>query len=165
MRTGLIHSLRDLVQQAFPFPARLRSSAIQQGLMLFMVSVVSLVLMSSITITYVDYHLDELNDGIEDNIEAFMKGEVTEIDDEAIDEDAIITVLVTGFILSGILVAIFSTGIVIYMVRVNQLQIGRIEEVLHAAANGELSTRTLMPQQGNDLARIGHAVDEMLSRL
>ena len=153
------------IQQLLPIPTWLRSSAMQQGLMFIMVSVISLLLMSSLTVAYVDYHLDNVNNNIEHNVEAFMLGTTTEINKEPIDEDDVIDVLATGFILSGILVVLFSSAIVIYMTRRNQSKIDRIEKVLRAAADGELSARTMMSSQGNDLTRIGSTVDEMLSRL
>ncbi|MEC6833392.1 HAMP domain-containing sensor histidine kinase [Photobacterium toruni] len=153
------------IQQLLPIPTWLRSSAMQQGLMFIMVSVISLLLMSSLTVAYVDYHLDNVNNNIEHNVEAFMLGTTTEINKEPIDEDDVIDVLATGFILSGILVVLFSSAIVIYMTRRNQSKIDRIEKVLRAAADGELSARTMMSSQGNDLTRIGSTVDKMLSRL
>ena len=160
-----MHPFITQLQQRLPTPVWLRSSAMQQGLMFIMVSVVSLILMSSLTIAYVDYHLDEVNNNIEHNVEAFMLGTTTEINKEPIDEDDVIDVLATGFILSGILVVLCSSAIVIYMTRRNQAKIDRIETVLRAAADGELSARTMMSSQANDLTRIGSTVDEMLSRL
>lgn len=160
-----MHPFITQLQQRLPTPVWLRSSAMQQGLMFIMVSVVSLILMSSLTIAYVDYHLDEVNNNIEHNVEAFMLGTTTEINKEPIDEDDVIDVLATGFILSGILVVLCSSAIVIYMTRRNQAKIDRIETVLRAAADGELSARTMMSSQTNDLTRIGSTVDEMLSRL
>lgn len=160
-----MHPLIVRIQQILPIPTWLRSSAMQQGLMFIMVSVISLLLMSSLTVAYVDYHLDKVNNKIEHNVEAFMLGTTTEINKEPIDEDDIIDVLATGFILSGILVVLFSSAIVIYMTRRNQSKIDRIEKVLRAAADGELSARTMMSSQGNDLTRIGSTIDEMLSRL
>ncbi|MEC6824409.1 HAMP domain-containing sensor histidine kinase [Photobacterium piscicola] len=160
-----MHPFITQLQQRLPTPVWLRSSAMQQGLMFIMVSVVSLILMSSLTIAYVDYHLDEVNNNIEHNVEAFMLGTTTEINKEPIDEDDVIDVLATGFILSGILVVLCSSAIVIYMTRRNQTKIDRIETVLRAAADGELSARTMMSSQTNDLTRIGSTVDEMLSRL
>ncbi|SKC33279.1 Alkaline phosphatase synthesis sensor protein PhoR [Photobacterium piscicola] len=160
-----MHPFITQLQQRLPPPVWLRSSAMQQGLMFIMVSVVSLILMSSLTIAYVDYHLDEVNNNIEHNVEAFMLGTTTEINKEPIDEDDVIDVLATGFILSGILVVLCSSAIVIYMTRRNQAKIDRIETVLRAAADGELSARTMMSSQTNDLTRIGSTVDEMLSRL
>lgn len=160
-----MHPFITQLQQRLPTPVWLRSSAMQQGLMFIMVSVVSLILMSSLTIAYVDYHLDEVNNNIEHNVEAFMLGTTTELNKEPIDEDDVIDVLATGFILSGILVVLCSSAIVIYMTRRNQAKIDRIETVLRAAADGELSARTMMSSQTNDLTRIGSTVDEMLSRL
>ncbi|WP_408900682.1 sensor histidine kinase [Photobacterium piscicola] len=160
-----MHPFITQLQQRLPTPVWLRSSAMQQGLMFIMVSVVSLILMSSLTIAYIDYHLDEVNNNIEHNVEAFMLGTTTEINKEPIDEDDVIDVLATGFILSGILVVLCSSAIVIYMTRRNQAKIDRIETVLRAAADGELSARTMMSSQTNDLTRIGSTVDEMLSRL
>ena len=160
-----MHPLIVRIQQILPIPTWLRSSAMQQGLMFIMVSVISLLLMSSLTVAYVDYHLDKVNNNIEHNVEAFMLGNTTKINKEPIDEDDVIDVLATGFILSGILVVLFSSAIVISMTRRNQSKIDRIEKVLHAAANGKLSARTMMSSQSNDLTRIGSTVDEMLSRL
>ncbi|GIU51857.1 hypothetical protein TUM4438_42920 [Shewanella sairae] len=133
--------------------------------MLIITSCVSIILMSSITISYVDYHLDELNDEIEQKIEAFMKGEASEIDDDPIDEDDVITILEAGFTLSGLLVLILSTAVIIYTTRMNQSQIEGIEKVLHDAAAGNLSARTNESIMENDLSRIGYAIDEMLSQL
>lgn len=147
------------------FPNWLKTSAIQQGGMLIITSCVSIILMSSITISYVDYHLDELNDEIEQKIEAFMKGEASEIDDDPIDEDDVITILEAGFTLSGLLVLILSTAVIIYTTRMNQSQIEGIEKVLHDAAAGNLSARTNESIMENDLSRIGYAIDEMLSQL
>ena len=160
-----MHPFIAQIQQRLPSPNWLRSSAMQQGLMFIIVSVISLILMSSLTIAYVDYHLDKVNNNIEHNVEAFMLGNTTKINKEPIDEDDVIDVLATGFILSGILVVLFSSAIVISMTRRNQSKIDRIEKVLHAAANGKLSARTMMSSQSNDLTRIGSTVDEMLSRL
>ncbi len=153
------------MESILPALSWLRSSAARQGALLMLVSVFSLVLMSSITITFVDYQLSELNDDIEDNIEAYLNGDETEIDNEPIDEDEIIAVLATGFILSGILVTIISIFLTIRITKNSRNQMIRIEEVLYSAANGEISARTGGDAQGNDLARIGHAMDTMLAQL
>lgn len=160
-----MHSVFLKLARSHYFPNWLRTSAMQQGGMLIITSFVSLILMSSITISYVDYHLDGLNDEIEENIKAFMKGETNEIDDDPIDEDDIIMVLQAGFAISGILVLIFSTMVIIYTTRMNQSKIERIELVLLDAAAGNLSARTNGSIHGNDLARIGYSIDEMLSLL
>lgn len=145
--------------------AWLRRSAIQQGVMCVTVSIVSLLLISSITISYVDYHLDEVNDEIEQSIEAFMYGTTTDIDKEPIDEDDVIDALVTGFTLSGLLVVLLSAVIVAYMSKRNQEKIDCIERVLKLAAEGNLSARTAVSRQDNDLDLIGCSVDDMLSQL
>lgn len=145
--------------------AWLRRSAIQQGAMFVTVSIVSLLLISSITISYVDYHLDEVNDEIEQSIEAFMYGTTTDIDKEPIDEDDVIDALVTGFTLSGLLVVLLSAVIVAYMSKRNQEKIDCIERVLKLAAEGNLSARTAVSRQDNDLDLIGCSVDDMLSQL
>ena len=160
-----MHPIISHAKQLFSSSVWLRSSAMQQGIMFIMVSVISLLLMSSLTISYVDYHLDKLNDDIEQNVEAFIRGITTEIEKEPIDEDDVIDVLVTGFTLSGILVVLFSVGIVTYMTKRNQAKINCIEQVLREAAEGNLSARTMMSTQDSDLARIGYTIDEMLSRL
>ncbi|MCG3885597.1 HAMP domain-containing histidine kinase [Photobacterium leiognathi] len=145
--------------------AWLRHSAIQQGAIFVTISIISLLLISSITISYVDYHLDEVNDEIEQNIEAFMYGTTTEIDKEPIDEDDVVDALVTGFTLSGLLVVLLSSVIITYMSKRNQEKIDCIERVLKLAAEGNLSSRTAVYRQDNDLDRIGCSVDDMLSQL
>ncbi|MCL1132412.1 sensor histidine kinase [Shewanella sairae] len=161
----MMRSIFARLSKSHYFPNWLKTSAIQQGGMLIITSCVSIILMSSITISYVDYHLDELNDEIEQKIEAFMKGEASEIDDDPIDEDDVITILEAGFTLSGLLVLILSTAVIIYTTRMNQSQIEGIEKVLHDAAAGNLSARTNESIMENDLSRIGYAIDEMLSQL
>lgn len=161
----MMRSILARLSKSNYFPDWLKTSAIQQGGMLIITSCVSIILMSSITISYVDYHLDELNDEIEQKIEAFMKGEANEIDDDPIDEDDVITILEAGFTLSGFLVLILSTAVIIYTTRMNQSQIEGIEKVLHDAAAGNLSARTNESIMENDLSRIGYAIDEMLSQL
>ncbi|WP_199189334.1 cell wall metabolism sensor histidine kinase WalK [Photobacterium sp. GB-56] len=165
MRSSILPLMVERIKTFCASHPWLRHSAIQQGVMFVTVSIVSLLLISSITISYVDYHLDELNDEIEQNIEAFMYGMTTEIDKEPIDEDDVIDVLVTGFTLSGILVVLLSGVIVTYMSKRNQEKIDRIEHVLKMASEGNLSARTTVSRQDNDLDRISYSVDEMLSHL
>ncbi|WP_318468377.1 sensor histidine kinase [Photobacterium leiognathi] len=133
--------------------------------MFITVSIISLLLVSSITVSYVDYHLGEVNDEIKQNIEAFMHGTAIEIDKEPIDENDVIDTLVTGFILSGLLVVLLSGVIVANISKRNQEKIDCIERVLKSAAEGNLSARTAVSRQDNDLDRIGCSVDDMLSQL
>ncbi|WP_305816408.1 sensor histidine kinase [Photobacterium leiognathi] len=165
MKSSILPLMIDRIKVFCASHAWLRHSAIQQGAMFVTVSIVSLLLISSITISYVDYHLDEVNDEIEQSIEAFMYGTTTEIDKEPIDEDDVIDALVTGFTLSGLLVVLLSGVIVAYMSKRNQEKVDCIERVLKLAAEGNLSARTAVSRQDNDLDRIGCSVDDMLSQL
>lgn len=165
MKSSILPLMIDRIKIFCASHVWLRRSAIQQGVMFVSASIVSLLLISSITISYVDYHLDEVNDEIEQSIEAFMYGTTTDIDKEPIDEDDVIDVLVTGFTLSGLLVVLLSGVIVAYMSKRNQEKIDCIERVLKLAAEGNLSVRTAVSRQDNDLDRIGCSVDDMLSQL
>lgn len=153
------------LRSAVRLPLWLQSTATQQGLMFVLVSLLSLVLMASISLAYVDYELDQQNKEIVKESRELARGQSVKIDDDPIEDDDIIAVLATGFALSGLLVAGLTSAIVIAMTRANQRRINRIEQVLAAAADGELSARTGERRKVNDLARIGVAVDEMLSRL
>ncbi|MGR5227262.1 ATP-binding protein [Photobacterium damselae] len=165
MKSSILPLIIDRIKIFCASHAWFRHSAIQQGVMFVTVAIVSLLLISSITISYVDYHLDELNDEIGQSIQAFMYGTTTEIDKEPIDEDDVIDVLATGFTLSGLLVILLSSAIVAYMSKQNQEKIDCIERVLKSAAEGNLSARTAVFRQDNDLDRIGCSVDDMLSQL
>ncbi|MFS1876577.1 sensor histidine kinase [Enterovibrio norvegicus] len=146
-------------------PTKLKSSAIQQGIMFGLVSVFSLVLMATVTILYVDYELSKQNQEIVKESKQLAIGVEHDIDEDPIEDDEILAVLTSGFILAGVLVSIFTTAIVIGMSRLSQQRISRIEQVLSAAAEGDLSARTGEIHTYNDLARISVSVDEMLSRL
>ncbi|PMN72535.1 sensor histidine kinase [Enterovibrio norvegicus] len=164
--------LRDAWQHKFSMhhmlnhlPTKLKSSAIQQGIMFGLVSVFSLVLMATVTILYVDYELSKQNREIVKESKQLAIGIEHRIDEDPIEDDEILAVLTSGFILAGVLVSIFTTAIVIGMSRLSQQRISRIERVLSAAAEGDLSARTGEVHTYNDLARISVSVDEMLSRL
>ncbi|HIF9193206.1 TPA: sensor histidine kinase [Photobacterium damselae] len=165
MKSSTLPLMIDRIKIFCASHAWLRHSAIQQGVMFVTVSIVSLLLISSITISYVDYHLDEVNDEIEQSIEAFMYGTTIEIDKEPIDEDDVLNALVTGFTLSGLLVVLLSGIIVAHMSKRNLKKIDCIERVLKLAAEGNLSARVAVSRQDNDLDRIGRSVDDMLSQL
>ncbi|MBW8185968.1 HAMP domain-containing histidine kinase [Shewanella sp. NR704-98] len=146
-------------------PLWMKSSATQQGVMFAVVSLFSLVLMASVTIAYVDYELGKQNSEIVKESKQRTTGDKHDIDDDPIEDDDIIAVLISGFILAGVLVSLFTIAIVVAMSRLSQHRISRIEQVLNAAADGDLSARTGEKNTYNDLARISVSVDEMLSRL
>ncbi|WP_419835167.1 sensor histidine kinase [Endozoicomonas atrinae] len=149
-------------------PSWLKSSAIQQGLMFGVVSIISLVLMASVTFLYVDYELGKQSREIVKESRELVKEQnrdFSDIDDDPIEDDEILAVLTSGFILAGILVSIFTAVIVMALSRHSQKRISRIESVLNAAAEGNLSARTGEKHTYNDLARISVSIDEMLSRL
>ena len=101
--------------------------------------------MACISLAYIDYELAYINDFVKKN--------------------EILTVLLTSFVISGMLVVGFSTVIVIAMTHANRQRIDRLEWVLAQVAEGKLSSRTGETHKVNDLARIEVAVDAMLARL
>ncbi|WP_419536675.1 sensor histidine kinase [Endozoicomonas sp.] len=115
-----------------------------------------------------DYELGKQSREIVKESRELVKGQnrdFSDIDDDPIEDDEILAVLTSGFILAGILVSIFTTFIVMVLSRHSQKRISRIESVLNAAAEGHLSARTGEKHTYNDLARISVSIDEMLSRL
>ncbi|PKF48715.1 sensor histidine kinase [Enterovibrio nigricans] len=146
-------------------PAWMKSSAAQQGLMFGVVLIFGLILMASVTLLYVDYELGNQNQEIVKESRELVKGQNKKIDDDPIEDDEIMAVLTSGFVLSGVLVSLLTGVIVTALSRHSQKRISRIEHVLNSAAEGDLSVRTGERHTYNDLARISVSVDEMLSRL
>lgn len=146
-------------------PLWMKNTALQQGIIFGVFSLFSLFLMASVTFLYVEFELDNQNSKIFETTRQLMQGMVQEIDDDPIEDDDILAVMATGFITSGLLVSLFTTALVIGMSAFSQTRINRIERVLNAAAEGDLSARTGESHTYNDLARISVSVDEMLSRL
>ncbi len=161
----MLKRLKQRLKHTLRLPLWLQSSAAQQGVMFVLVSFLSLVLMASISLAYVDYELGKQNREIVKETREMIHDSHGEIDDDPIEDDEIMAVLTTGFVLSGVLVALLTAAIVVVMTRASQRRMGRIEQVLAAAAEGNLAARTGEKRRVNDLARIGVAVDEMLSRL
>ncbi|QIZ76475.1 sensor histidine kinase [Ferrimonas lipolytica] len=153
------------LQRYVKLPQWLRSSATQQGLMFVLVSLLSIVLMASASLVYVDYELGQQNKQIVKESKKLVRGKQSKVDDDPIEDDEILAVLTTAFVLSGVLVTLFTAAIVVAVTRRSQRRISRIEQVLAAAADGDLSQRTGEQNSHNDLARIAVATDEMLSRL
>ncbi|MGI2261182.1 sensor histidine kinase [Shewanella sp. GXUN23E] len=146
-------------------PRWLQSSATQQGLAFILVSLLSLVLMASISLAYVDYELGKQNREIVAETRELVGQTTPKIDDDPIDDDDILAIMASGFVLSGVLVAMLTIAIVVVMSRASGRRIQRIEQVLAEVAEGNLAARTGEQYKFNDLARIAVAVDEMLSRL
>ncbi|WP_394208861.1 sensor histidine kinase [Enterovibrio calviensis] len=147
-------------------PKWMKTSATQQGLMFGAVSLLSLFLMAAVTFVYVEHELSDQNSEIVKESRALIEGHgQRKVDDDPIEDDEILAVLTSGFILAGVLVSLLTAVLVVAMGRISQKRINRIERVLNAAADGDLSVRTGERYTHNDLARISVSVDEMLSRL
>lgn len=142
-----------------------KSSAIQQGIIFCCVTFLSLFLMAVVTLTYVHYELDEQNIDIVESALEVIRGYEVEMDDDPIDDDEILDILTTGFVVSGLLVSILSAFTVGFFSRQSQRRISKIEHVLQAAAEGTLSARTGEVHSYDDLSQIALSLDDMLSRL
>ncbi len=181
-------------------PACFKSTAIQQGFLFWVISIVSLGIVSSVTVMYVEYELDKQNFEIYQEAQeiykktqhfstskqqrgGFYENEIPEytppqegfsqnnffetidFDDDPIDDDDITEIMMYGFYIAGLFEALFTAVLVIWMSRLSQKRINRIETVLEEAAEGKLSARTGVNHTHYDLARVATSVDEMLSRL
>lgn len=146
-------------------PPWMKSTTLQQGLIFGVVSLLSLLLMAFITFLYVEYELDDQNSEIMKTSQQIAQGLLYEIDDDPIEDDEILALMTSGFIVSGVMVSLFTAALIIAMSTLNQTRINRIERVLNAVAEGDMSARTGERHTYNDLARISVSVDEMLSRL
>ncbi|WP_211091859.1 sensor histidine kinase [Vibrio agarilyticus] len=146
-------------------PHWLQSSAAQQGMLMICVTIFSLVLMASITLAYVDYQLDNINAELVKETMELTKKQIHELDDDPVEEDEILAVMGTGFLLAGLMVSGLTGYLILRITRTSQKRIDHIEAVLRSAAQGELDRRIGDTHAHNDLARIGRAIDEMLSRL
>lgn len=146
-------------------PPWMKSTALQQGIVFGAVSLLSLLMMASITLWYVENELDDQNLKIFETTQQLVQGMAFEIDDDLIDDDDILEMMTSGFIFSGLLVSLLTSALVIAMTMLSQTRINRIERVLNSIAEGDLSARTGERHTYNDLARISVSVDEMLSRL
>lgn len=158
-------------------PRWMKSSAAQQGVMFWSVSLISLIFVASITLWYVESELDKQNEKIyvetkkiaqtrrDTNNNTLSLPFDYEIDDDPIDDDEIIDIMSVGFLISAIFQSILSAFVVSMLVRFSNARVKRIERVLDAAAEGDLSARTQVNHTYYDLARVAVSVDEMLSRL
>ena len=162
----LFRSLQPWLQRLpFRAPRWIKSSAAQQGLLFGITLIFSLVLMATVTLFYVDHELEKQNRDIVEESRELVRGSSSRIDDDPIDDDDVMEIMTSGFILSGLLSLLITSGIVTLLSRYSQRRISRIELVLSSAADGNLSARTGEKHAYNDLARISQSVDEMLSRL
>ncbi len=158
-------------------PRWMKSSAAQQGVMFWFISLISFIFVANITLLYVESELDQQNEKIyvETQKIAQKSHDVNrnqpvyyygyEIDDDPIDDDEIIDLMTVGFFISAIFQSILSAFVVSMLVRFGNARVKRIERVLSAAAEGDLSARTQVDHTYYDLARVAVSVDEMLSRL
>lgn len=146
-------------------PTWMKSTSFQQGIIFGVISLFSLFFMAFVTFLYVEYELDNQNYEIMKTTQQIAQGFLYEMDDDPIEDDDILAVMTSGFIIAGVLVSFLTAALVIAMNGVSQRQMTRIERVLNAAAEGDLSARTGERHTFHDLGRIAVSVDEMLSRL
>ncbi len=158
-------------------PRWMKSSAAQQGVMFWFISLISLIFVANITLLYVENELDKQNEKIYVETKKIAKTKHNfddntlpysfdyEIDDDPIDDDEIIDIMSVGFFISAIFQSLLSAFVVSMFVRFSNARVKRIEQVLDAAAEGDLSARTQVNHTYYDLARVAVSVDEMLSRL
>ncbi len=168
MNLNILACIKRLVRserQLENLPLWMKSTSLQQGMIFALVSLFSLLLMAFVTVLYVEYELDDQNSEIKKTSQQLAQGMFFEFDDDPIDDDDILEVMTSGFIIAGVLVSFLTAALVISMNAFSQRQIAQIERVLNAAAEGDLSARTGETHTFHDLARIAVSVDEMLSRL
>ncbi|WP_018693692.1 sensor histidine kinase [Algicola sagamiensis] len=158
-------SILTRAQSIFRLPTWLKSSAVQQGVMFGLISLMSLLLMASVTYFYVEYELDQQNEKIYHESIQLSQDKQGFTDDDPIEDDFILGILASGFTMAFVLVFIFTALSAVMISRLSQKRISRIETVLHEVSEGDLSARTGEQTSNNDLARISVAMDEMLSRL
>ncbi len=82
------------------------------------------------------------------------------------DEDhEIIEIVMSAFMLNGLVALILTALLVMYLGNRSHRQIRRIEHVLQHAAQGDLKQRIGPSGKNNDLAHVSTQIDTMLSRL
>ena len=80
------------------------------------------------------------------------------------DQD-ILKIVMSSFVLNGLIALILTALLVIYLANRSHRQIRRIEHVLEHAAQGDLKERIGPTDKSNDLAHVSAQIDTMLSRL
>ena len=80
------------------------------------------------------------------------------------DQD-ILKIVMSSFVLNGLIALILTALLVIYLANRSHRQIRRIEHVLEHAAQGDLKQRIGPSDKSNDLAQVSAQIDTMLSRL
>ena len=80
------------------------------------------------------------------------------------DQD-ILKIVMSSFVLNGLIALILTALLVIYLANRSHRQIRRIEHVLEHAAQGDLKQRIGPTDKSNDLAHVSAQIDTMLSRL
>ena len=80
------------------------------------------------------------------------------------DQD-ILKIVMSSFVLNGLIALILTALLVIYLANRSHRQIRRIEHVLEHAAQGDLKQRIGPTNKSNDLAHVSAQIDTMLSRL
>ena len=81
------------------------------------------------------------------------------------NEQEILEIVMSAFLLNGLIALIFTSLLVIYLANRSHRQIRRIEYVLLHAAQGDLKQRIGPSNKNDDLAHVSSQIDTMLSRL
>ena len=81
------------------------------------------------------------------------------------NDQEIIEIVMSAFMLNGLVALIFTALLVIYLANRSHRQIRRIEHVLNHAAQGDLKQRIGPLTKNDDLAHVSAQIDTMLARL
>ena len=81
------------------------------------------------------------------------------------NDQEILEIVMSSFVLNGLIALILTALLVIYLANRSHRQIRRIEHVLEHAAQGDLKQRIGPTDKSNDLAHVSAQIDTMLSRL
>ena len=81
------------------------------------------------------------------------------------NDQEILQIVMSAFLLNGLVALILTALLVIYLANRSHKQIRLIEHVLDKAADGELNQRVGPSPKNNDLAHVSSHIDTMLARL
>ncbi|MGB1009936.1 MAG: ATP-binding protein [Thiolinea sp.] len=93
------------------------------------------------------------------------KGLVLVVGENNDEDHEIIEIVMSAFMLNGLVALILTALLVMYLGNRSHRQIRRIEHVLQHAAQGDLKQRIASSGKNNDLAHVSDQIDTMLSRL
>ena len=81
------------------------------------------------------------------------------------NDQEVLEIVMSAFVLNGLLALLLTTLLVIYLANRSHRQIRRIEHVLHYAAQGDLKQRIGPSDKNDDLSHVSAQIDVMLSRM